>query len=132
MFLINFILYAHIIFKIRANSVQLEARKRIESTNRINDEEWTCKYFTPPSNIGNMNSTSPVISSAKPVQYYTPHGKQSLDVSSSLLESNSVHEELSMEPFHFRLSHITFQDIEEYSKFLQSQSRTAAYYVSKY
>ncbi|KAL0482260.1 hypothetical protein AKO1_011118, partial [Acrasis kona] len=44
-----------------------------------------------------------------------------------LLDSSPVHE-----PFHFRLSHITLEDIEEYSRFLQSQSRTAAYYIGAF
>lgn len=70
------------------------------------------------------NMISPVISSATPIEYY--------DMNSSSPATNAnldANVQLILQPFHFRLSRITLNDIEEYAKFLQSQTRTASYYI---
>jgi hypothetical protein len=122
-FIFNFLIYGRIIMRIRSNAVQLEQRKKIESGN-IGREDWA-KHGTPPT----RKRGNSVISSAKPVKYYSSLKQSESSDSVGLLAEASPSEELPMEPFHFRLSHITIEDIEEYGKFLQSQSRTAAYYV---
>lgn len=65
-------------------------------------------------------SSSPVISSTTPVEYYGTNNQQpNLDPNMQLM----------LQPFHFRLSRITLNDIEEYTKFLQSQTRIASTYI---
>jgi hypothetical protein len=91
----------------------------------------------------------PPISSATPIEYYD-HSPASLssplsNVAAAINGSNPVTtpiaasseymfsgNQLVLQPFHFRLSRITLNDIEEYAKFLQSQTRTASYYIAAF
>jgi hypothetical protein len=85
-------------------------------------------------NMKNMMMITPIAAAAAANIASSTNG-----VSSSLNHNNPIEEQnyrrmseqmqWGLQPFHFRLSGITLNDIEEYKRFLQSQARIAAYYI---